>query len=115
MARKFRPDKEKWERRERKKSRDLERRSKRHKRWRPSPESRVEDEDARFERMRRDYLRAHPECARCGFVGRLTLHHRAGQEGENRYLHFMALCVPCHNWAHEWRNRHEARAGGYLI
>lgn len=59
-----------------------------------------------YREVRDQYLKEHPNCARCGSNKNITLQHLAGRIGKNLtdVNNFMTLCVPCHNWATEFTN-----------
>lgn len=57
-----------------------------------------------YRKVRDEYLRDNPKCARCGSSHNLSLHHLAGREGKllTDVDNFMTLCIPCHQWATEF-------------
>jgi hypothetical protein len=48
--------------------------------------------------LRDDYLGSHPNCEVIGCNRRATeIHHKRGRVGNNLFLHFLAVCSPCHH------------------
>lgn len=59
-----------------------------------------------YRKLRDDYLKANPICAKCGTKNNLTLHHVKDRLGSNLtdVSNFMTLCLPCHQWVTEHTN-----------
>ena len=68
-----------------------------------------------YAKAKKDYLRLHPTCERCGKKAPLDIHHRAGRAGDwlcdTRY--FAALCRVCHDEVHT-RGK-ESRSAGWIV
>lgn len=59
---------------------------------------------AEYRKVRDEYLKENPNCARCGTNQNISLHHLKGRIGDNLTdkNNFMTLCIPCHQWATEF-------------
>lgn len=86
---------------------------------RHKPTCREERDRARdFTAYRRSRLRHSKGCEfresgrRCGTFP-VTLHHRAGREGENLFRLTMTICRHHHDWIHA--NQEQSRELGYII
>lgn len=55
--------------------------------------------DRRWERIRDQYIKAHPYCQRCGSQYRLHVHHVVplSQGGTHDWSNLVSLCEACHN------------------